>query len=45
VQKAQEISYNAWKANDRACFRRMNGASTYCSRKAAKLAKKKHENL
>jgi len=43
VQKAQEIFYNTWETSDRACFRRMNGASIYCSYKAAKLTKKNNE--
>jgi len=42
--KTTKFFYNAWKARDRrTCFRGMKGASTYCSRKAAKLAKKNKE--
>jgi len=39
----QEIFYNDRKAIDRKGFREMNGDSTFCSRKAAKLAKKNNE--
>jgi len=43
AKRTQEILYNARKASGGKSFRGMNGDSVFCSRKAAKLAKKDKE--